>query len=231
MSKMKYYVIGLSIAIVIYAPVVSWLTIRDIIVPPDLIDSVILFILASATIFYAVRTSDIAGATEKQAKATKEQADASVKMAKEMKEQRLTVSQPLIFPDFSDYKFPANPTIPFTNLGNGPALNVKVTFAYAAPDLVKREWKSRTGPSYSKAAVDKSTCTIITVGSKIECIPYLTEDKPGNIGTAFVEYSDIYGRCFLAGWGYQCGKDNKGYIILHPTVPIYPLVREGVNHD
>ncbi len=79
-KMMRNYVIGLSIAIVIYAAAVSWLTIRDIIAPVELIDTMILFILASATIFYAIRTSDIAKATEKQA-------DASVKMAEEMRKQ------------------------------------------------------------------------------------------------------------------------------------------------
>ncbi len=97
-NRMKYYVIGLSIAIAIYVPVVSWLTIRDIIVPPELIDTIILFILASATIFYAVRTSDIADATIEQAKATKQQAEASVKMAKEMREQRRPIVVPKAFP-------------------------------------------------------------------------------------------------------------------------------------
>jgi len=74
MSKMmRNYVIGLSIAIVIYAVPVSWLTIRGIILPPELIDTIILFILASATIFYAIRTSDIAKATKKQADEIKKQ--------------------------------------------------------------------------------------------------------------------------------------------------------------
>jgi len=127
MSKMmRNYLIGLSIAIVIYTAAVSWLTIRDIIVPPDLIDTTILFILASATIFYAIRTSDIA-------EATKEQADASVKMAEEMREQRIMASRPVIIQK-AQQKKTVQETITtdyfshfeIYNAGNGPAIEPEI---------------------------------------------------------------------------------------------------------
>ncbi len=233
-KKMKQYVTGLSIAIIIYAVVASWMTIRDIIMLPELIDTIILFILASATIFYAVRTSDIAEATEKQAKATKEQADASVKMAEEMRKQRLTASQPLIFPDFAQARFPDPGEIWYANSGNGPALKVKIAFAYSTtPDVVEREWIERTGPTYSKLSAENPKWTFIKAGDRFSYRPELAERSPRNIGVALVEYSDIYGRCFLAGWGYRCEKDNEECITLQPTEPIYPRIRdeEGENHD
>jgi len=129
---MRNYLIGLSIAIIIYAVVLSWLIIRDIIVPPDLLDTIILFILASATIFYALRTSDIA-------EATRQQADASVKMAEEMRQQTIMSSRPWIIqkaihedekkirpiedsfdPDYFSH-------FEIYNAGNGPAIELEIS--------------------------------------------------------------------------------------------------------
>jgi len=160
-KRMKYYVIGLSIAIVIYAPVVSWLTIRDVIVPPELIDTIILFILASATIFYAVRTSDIAEATEEQAKAMKEQADASVQMAREMREQRYDAVRPVIDIIIIEQSitaregrlqaYGANPKdLPckLRNVGVGPAIAVHSFIEdIHDPDGNPRRWDFGTLPS------------------------------------------------------------------------------------
>ena len=123
---MKRYVIGLSIAIIIYAAVVSWMTIRDIILPSELIDTIILFILASATIFYAIQTSDIA-------KATRLQADASLRMAEEMREQTMMASRPFII-QRAERKKAIEKTIvtdyfshfEVYNTGNGPEIELEV---------------------------------------------------------------------------------------------------------
>ncbi|MBE9502231.1 MAG: hypothetical protein KAX23_06090 [Dehalococcoidia bacterium] len=152
------------------------------------------------------------------------QANASTKMAQEMREQRFTVSQPLVFPDFPYARFPNPGEIWFHNLGNGPALDLKITIAYSAADVVKRAWVQRTGQYGSK--VNGPERSIAPSADRFSWRPELSELHPGNIGTVFIEYSDIYGRSFLSGWGYRCEKDSKGDLTLQPTDPIYPIVRE-----
>ena len=157
MSKMmRNYLIGLSIAIVIYAPVVSWLTIRKIIVPPELIDTMILFILASATIFYALRTSDIAEATKEQAEATRDQADASVKMAEEMREQRIMAYRPLIIQRAEQKKAVGGSIatdyfshFEIYNTGNGPAIELETSILNEEKSLIysDRETYLKAGES------------------------------------------------------------------------------------
>ncbi len=139
MSKMtRKDVIGLFIAIVIYAVPVSWLIIRNITVSAELIDTIILFTLASATIFYAIRTSDIA-------KATREQAAASVKMAEEMRDTRYDALRPIIdivnIPQTpielasSAYtkELPKELPCKLRNIGVGPATDV-YSFVYHGSD-------------------------------------------------------------------------------------------------
>ena len=123
MSKMmRNYLVGLSLAIIIYAVVVFWFIKRDILLPAELLDTIILFILASATIFYAMRTSDIAEATREQ--------------AKEMRERRLA-AKPVLIPDIDFEKgsydnvmksiaqgdFP----VAVTNVGTQAAIEIEVT--------------------------------------------------------------------------------------------------------
>lgn len=124
--------INLSVAIIIYAAVVSWMIGRDIIIPQDSIDTTILFVLALATIFYAVRTSDIANATIEQAKATKEQAeatrqqaDASVKMAEVAS--RPYIVQRAVYKSTTSGSPPDFDYFEIYNVGNGPAIEVEIS--------------------------------------------------------------------------------------------------------
>ncbi len=186
----------------------------------DWIQAISTLVLVLVTIIYAWRTHVISTAT-------KQQANASVQIAEETKEQRLTASQPLIFPDFAQARFPNPGEIWYVNSGNGPALKVKIIFAYSTTsDAVKREWQNRKGPSYSQLLAEDPRWTFIMAADRFLYRPDLAELSPGNKGIALVEYSDIYGRRFLAGWGYQCEKDNGQCITLQPTEPLYPTVRE-----
>ncbi len=184
-----------------------------IIGPADFVQIILIFGLVLATTLYAFSAA--------------KQANASVKMAEEMREQRLTISQPLLFPDFTEATFPEPGKIWFDNLGSGPAVRLEIKIAYSIPNVVKSAWNERTGQYGSLAGVHGANWNVVKADGRVACQPELTECHPGNIGTAFVEYSDIYGRRFLSGWGYRCEKDSKGDVTLLPTEPIYPIVREG----
>jgi len=210
MSKMmRNYLIGLSIAIVIYAPVVSWLTIRKIIVPPELIDTMILFILASATIFYALRTSDIAEATKEQAEATRDQADASITMAEEMKKQRYDTVRPVIdiYRDPTDedkmsealaaIKGDASQGLSCTlcNVGLGPAI-----------DLYSFVQKSSGSQRYD--------CGTLAVGEKtprmkLSTINEINKDHPSDLLLVAL-YRDVYDRDFISSREVSVDKGRKG---------------------
>ncbi len=179
------------------------------------IELTILFVLVCVTAIYAKRTAEIADATKEQAKATRKQAEASVKMAE-------AIAKPVVLPDFKGVTFPPG-VIQFHNLGTGAALGGEIKVAYSPPDVVKRAWKERTGQYGSMAGVQAATWTILGPGKYHPCNPELTECNPGNIGTAFATYSDIYGRRFISGWGYRCQRDSSGRIILEPTERIDPL--------
>ena len=69
----KNEIIGLCIVVGIFAGVVSFLTLKDIIIAPQAIDVIILFVLVLVTIIYTKRASDIAVATKKQVHAAREQ--------------------------------------------------------------------------------------------------------------------------------------------------------------
>jgi len=154
--------------------------------------------------------------TIKIARATGEQAQATVKMAEEM-------AKPAVFPDFKDATFPEPGRIWFSNLGSGSAVRLEIKIAYSTPDVVSHAWIERRGQYGSMAGVHEANWSILVQGDRVSCQPELAERHPGNIGTAFAEYSDIYGQRFLSGWGYRCEKDSKGHLTLQPTEPIYPL--------
>ena len=167
MSKMmRNYVIGLSIAIVIYAAAVSWLTIRDIIVPAELINTMILFILASATIFYAIRTSDIA-------QATREQADASVKMAE-------AVDKPIVLPSVA-FTPPSEMRASFKNIGKGPALHVEANICH---------------PYFEYEGPLPKTVLEVGQGVELRLERTATESRSQNMFEVITKYQDIYGKWF-----------------------------------
>ena len=230
MSKMmRNYLIGLSIAIVIYAPVVSWLTIRKIIVPPELIDTMILFILASATIFYALRTSDIAEATKEQAEATRDQADASVKMAEEMKDTRYDAVRPII--DIQHAKdgerqlgeisvntetiVSAGLTCVLHNIGIGPAINV-----YSFSQLFSGE----------RYRYDFGS---LGIGGKSE-LKALSIDVESNRNCLLAYYKDVYGRKFESSRRVQ-DREETARAAGGTKWELGPLqirlVEERTNHD
>ncbi|MBI2831288.1 MAG: hypothetical protein HYX79_03430 [Chloroflexi bacterium] len=153
-------------------------------------------------------------------------ASITFKQAEEMRQQRFTTSQPLVFPDFSEARFPKPGRILFVNLGSGPALDLKITFAYCTPEQVKREWIERKGPFYSMASIGNPNWSIVRASDRVSCQPDLANTNKGNVGTAVSEYSDIYGRRFLTGWGYRFEEDGEGSLIMQSTEPLYPVVRE-----
>jgi len=134
-KRMKHYVIGLSIAIIIYAGLIYFLRIKNIILTAQSIELIMLFTLVSATIFYAMRTSDIAEFTREQAQATREHADASVKMAEEMRKQSRPIVVPKAFPaigvpleattkEITEHRY--SDYFQIYNKGNSPAINLEV---------------------------------------------------------------------------------------------------------
>lgn len=211
--------VPLAVASVVMAVVLGLLSKFGFIDFAQGLQILITFILVCVTAIYVMRTADIADATRRQAEATRQQAEASVKMAEAM-------TRPSLFPDFTDATFPTPGKIWFVNLGTGSALRLEIKIAYSAPDVVKRAWVERTGQYGSLAGVHDANWSIVKPDDRVSCRPELAECHPGNVGTAFAEYSDIYGRRILSGWGYRCEKDSEGNPTLQPTEPIYPLVRE-----
>jgi hypothetical protein len=117
MGITKKNVIGLFFTIFIYTGLVSWLIIRDITIPVEFVGTTILFILASATIFYAFRTSDIA-------KATKEQAEASTKMAKQLVKPRVIPDLHIMGGFLEERRIKLLTMV--NNDGNGPCFDVGI---------------------------------------------------------------------------------------------------------
>lgn len=115
--------ITLLIAAAILVIGISFLICTDSIIPSDAIELVILFVLGSATIIYANRTSDIANAA-------KQQALSSTEMATEMREQRVMASRPVIIqkaiPSRVILSGIDSDNFEVRNVGNGPAIELEI---------------------------------------------------------------------------------------------------------
>ncbi len=130
-------VISISVALVVFGIAVTILNLMNIILTAETIEIVILFILASATLIYAKRTSEIADATKEQ--------------AKEAREQRIMTSRPVIIQkavvetetelctfgsrDWFSY-------FEVYNAGNGPAIEVEISLLNKGKEPIHSQRKS-----------------------------------------------------------------------------------------
>jgi hypothetical protein len=226
MSKMmRNYIIGLSIAIVIYTVIVSWLTIRSIMVPPEVIDTIILFILASATIFYAIRTSDIA-------EATKQQAAASVRMAEEIREQRITTSRPVMIQKAMPTIIDGTTTDVFShfevyNAGNGPAIELQVSLLdkEKRPLRALRETSVKAGESPIRPSAFRPA------------VPFELADLPESTYYIVCEYQSIFSRLSKKQTWYQTWlpfqrcKSSQGGVRVEPGELEFGEIHENERID
>ncbi len=183
----KSEIIVLSVTVAIFAGVVSFLICKDIIIPAQSIELIILLILASATIIYAKRTSEIA-------KATKEQ-------AKEMKEQRYDAVRPVIdiinmeqMPlelarQTYEKKQPNELRCKLCNVGVGPAIDV---YSFVQPPAHERQ-----GHDFHTIVVGKEK------GPK-----NLALEQKDDRWFLVAYYKDVYGRCFKSSREVRVGVVN-----------------------
>ena len=208
MSNMtRQHIIGLIIASIIYAIPIVWLIIRDITIPVENIELILLLILASATVFYAFRTSDIA-------KATREQAEASVKMAEEMRDQSYTMIKPLVNIEFvedaaelqaSDEELEKGGiTCYLKNVGIGPAIDTY---------------------SYIQGNTDKYKFNILESGVKTGNKKFALNKITGKLRLE-VYYNDLHGRRYKSWREFRHVTEPLG-------IDISPLSSEiiEVNND
>ena len=175
----------------------------------DWIQAISMLILVVVTGIYAWRTHIMS-------KATKQQADASVRMAE-------AIARPALFPEF-----PKPGVVRFTNRGSGDAFDVEFKFAYSSPEVVRQAWSECTGQYGSLLSLGPKYA-VVQVGGGLTLRPELAQCSPGNIGTAFAEYSDVYSRRFLSGCGYRCEKQDGDRVVLVHTETIYPIMKRGDN--
>ncbi len=178
---------------------------------------IVLTVLVMATIFYAIRTSDIAQTTEKQAQATeeqaqatKEQADASVKMAKEMKEQRYETVRPVVDIKRDTAKADLDRrtlealaasseeaanglSCILHNIGLGPAIDLRSFIQTPTPPHERRPWEFGT----------------LASGGKTERMNLSLRDEDDRMALV-VYYKDVHGRTFESSREVSIDKE-KGW--------------------
>ncbi len=208
MSKiMRNYLVGLFIAIVIYVPVVSWLIIRNIILPPEVIDTLILFILAAATVFYAFRTSDIAKAAEKQAEASRRMAE---DMARPYLLLRLT-EEYLQWDDIEGGQSAAKEfTVTVLNGGKGPARNLEASL-WSHEDIFAVNKKGYLAANQEwEATISKLSTDGIALGEEIPWLELKDVIRKKRISVV-VKYEDIYHHHWVS-YLYLEDVDDTGYV-------------------
>lgn len=110
------------------------------------IQSMLMFVLVLVTWWYARETARISRSSEEAAKAAAEQAEASKKMAEEMRQQRLTASQPVIWPTIWGWDDVEDRLdVHLVNVGNGPALDIDFFLGRGEDPMItdcEHKWKS-----------------------------------------------------------------------------------------
>ena len=102
------------------------------------IQSMFMFVLVLVTWWYARETAKMSKSSNEAAKAASEQAEASTKMVGEMRLQRLTASQPVVWP--SIYRWDSEHDhliVLFENIGNGPALDIDIFLGRGKDPIIR----------------------------------------------------------------------------------------------
>lgn len=98
--------------------------------------SLLLFVLVLITWWYARETAKMSKTSDEAAQAAVEQAKASNKMVEEMRQQRLTASQPVVWPMVWGLSTKALEVV-FENIGNGPALDIDVYLGRGEEPMIR----------------------------------------------------------------------------------------------
>ena len=189
----------------------------------DALQVMLMYTLVTATWWYARETAKMSKSSSEAAKAAAEQAKASKKMAEEMRQQRLSASQPLVWPSIWGWDF-GNDRLDFLfeNVGNGPALDVDI-FLGRGEDPIIRECEHRWY-SYIIAGDRKKGDFLHPPDSILQPLGPETQDKIVNwlVGeyTLLVEWRDIYmsGPFFQAKLPFTFEIDSLGR----------PVAKEGL---
>lgn len=96
----------------------------------------LMYTLVTATWWYASETAKMSKSSSEAAKAAIEQAEATRKMAEEMRQQRLSASQPVVWPMIWGLSTDAL-TVFFENIGNGPALDVDIYLGRGEEPIIR----------------------------------------------------------------------------------------------
>jgi len=183
-----------------------------------IVQTILMIILVSATIFYAYQA-------KKASDSAKTSAEASAKMAEEMREQRLSEAQPYLVLrlrgeehdtfNWSEPSSPQNFPVTILNAGQGPAINlyaalwhrhktyfVADTKGYLTP---REEWQ--TYISGFNLGIEEEK------GWLPELRELVNPDYPGAIS---VEYQDVYKRRWVS---YLC-------LERHPEMPQFVVEAE-----
>ena len=217
-------IIGLCIAIAIFAAVVSFIIRKDIIITAQAIEITILFVLVLVTIIYAKRTSDIAEATKEQ--------------AREVREQRYAQSLPLLIPHFPpdvDTVAPSESIYQFLrygginvlwhNVGKGAAINS--TFSLWGATLPSGEVHRFLALESQALGSGQQIATIFEVYT-------IQRDKPERYQPRLeAEYQDIYERKITTVQEFRIDEEDKTAFLgdLYFTVNGKRLGEELTQHD
>jgi len=187
------------------------------------IQSLLMFGLVLVTWWYARETAKMSKSSEGAAKAAAEQAEATKKMAEEMRQQRLSASQPVVWPMIWGWSANFLEVI-FENIGNGPAIDVDVYLGRGEEPIIRdseHRWYSyivagaREKDYFLKLPVSPDAMGGFAVDSN------LVSELVGEY-TLLVEWRDLYmsGPFFRAKLPFRIEKemDSSGR----------PLVKEGV---
>jgi len=214
----KNEIIGISIALVLFATVVSVILLKDIIITAQAIEITILFVLLLGTIVYAKRTSDIAD---------------------EAKRQRYSESLPLLVPAIPKLLPSGELPLEFVqsgvglkviwrNLGKGVAINSRVSFE-AVPTA---SGKAEFFPLRELGTVE--------VGGKkeVDYSEILNDAQLHDISDEYqprleAEYLDIYERKVTTVQKFRIDEQNREFSLgeLYFTVNGRRLGEETTRYD
>jgi hypothetical protein len=184
------------------------------------IQSLLMFGLVLVTWWYARETAKMSKSSEGAAKAAAEQAEATKKMAEEMRQQRLSASQPVVWPMIWGWSANLLEVI-FENIGNGPALDVDVYLGRGEEPIIRdseHRWYSYiVAGAREKANFLKLPGSFGATGLVLDS--NLVSELVGEY-TLLVEWRDLHmsGPFFRAKLPFRIEMDSSGR----------PLVKEGV---
>lgn len=190
------------------------------------IQSMLMFVLVLVTWWYARETAKMSKSSSQAAKAAAEQAEASKKMGEEMRQQRLSASQPVVWPSIWGWDSGEDRLVFFfENIGNGPALDIDI-FLGRGKDPIIRDCEHKWY-SYIIAGDTKKNGFLELPDSISRPLGPETHDKiinwqRGLVGeyALLVEWRDIYmsGPFFQAKLSFIFEIDSRGR----------PVAKEGL---